>query len=298
MLAPTLHRRCYAWLTKVIVFMFTELPFFEVVSNSKNSMSPVNTQGKVSLVGAGPGDPDLLTVKALRIIQQADLILFDRLVSAEIRALFPVSTPAIYVGKAKDRHSISQAQLNTLLLDKVRLGLNVCRIKGGDPLIFGRGSEEMLSLKAQGVDVEVVPGITAASGCTSYAGIPLTHRGISQGCTFFTAHAEEKLEINWSALANFDHTLVFYMGLSKASMISDELIQAGLKFTTPIAFIENGCCPQQRLITGELHDMAALVKRADIQSPTLIVVGETVLLADRLRWFQKLSVEDVQQLSA
>lgn len=260
--------------------------------------------GKVWLVGAGPGDPDLLTLKAMRSIEQADLILFDNLVSQEIRDLFPASTPAFYVGKIKDAHSIPQDELNELLVEKAQAGLNVCRIKGGDAFVFGRGGEEMLRLKQANISVELVPGITAAAGCTSYAGIPLTHRGVSQGCTFVTAHAEKELGINWSSLAQMQHTLVFYMGLSKAAMIRDNLVNAGLSASTPAALIENGCCPQQRVIRGQLHELADLVEREQVQSPALIVVGEVVNLADQLDWFKELPTEDtaskkqIQKLSA
>ncbi len=165
----------------------------------------------MSLVGAGPGDPDLLTVKALRVIQQADVIVYDRLVSKEICQLFPSSTPTVYVGKAKDHHSVPQQNINELLVNKAKQGLNICRLKGGDAFVFGRGGEEMLELRQAGVEVDLVPGITAAAGCTSYAGIPLTHRGLSQGCTFVTAHAEKELYICWQSLAQLDHTLVFFI---------------------------------------------------------------------------------------
>jgi len=254
--------------------------------------------GFVSLVGAGPGDPDLLTVKALRVIQTADIILFDRLVSEEIRALFPKQTPAFYVGKVKDNHSIPQHELNQLIVNKAQQGLHVCRLKGGDSFVFGRGGEEMLEARAAGIEVEIVPGITAAAGCTSYAGIPLTHRGYTQGCSFVTAHGEKELNTNWQALASSGHTLVFYMGLSKAQMISDELQAAGMSGEMPAALIENGCCPQQRVVRGQLRELAELVQREQVQSPALIVVGKVVDLADQLSWFTELQAETVQMLSA
>lgn len=241
--------------------------------------------GKVSLVGAGPGDPDLLTVKALRSIEQADVILYDKLVSQPIRALFPASTPAFYVGKAKNCHSIPQEQLNELLLDKATQGFDICRLKGGDAFVFGRGGEEMLHLKQAGIEVELVPGITAAAGCTSYAGIPLTHRGVAQGCTFVTGHAEGELNINWSALAQLHHTLVFYMGLSTVGLIQENLVAHKLDGCTPVALIENGCCAEQRVIRGELHQLADLAIDQQVQSPALIVVGEVVNLAKQLEWF-------------
>lgn len=239
--------------------------------------------GKVWIVGAGPGDPDLLTVKAWRAIQTADLILFDHLVSEEIRNLFPSSKPAFYVGKKKGQHSIAQKDLNALLVKNALAGKNICRVKGGDPYIFGRGGEEALALTQMGIVVEVVPGITAASGCAANAGIPLTHRGLAQGCTFVTAHGETEADLNWHALANMRHTLVFYMGLSKAAWIQNSLLAQGMSGRTPVAFIENGCRPDQRILQGCLHELAALVERYDIESPALILVGEVVALATQLQ---------------
>ena len=254
--------------------------------NTKPTSIKKSPEGKVSLVGAGSGDAELLTLKALRIIQTADIILFDRLVSQQIRQLFPEHTTAIYVGKASGQHSLPQDELNQLLLDKAKQGLHVCRLKGGDSFIFGRGSEEMLVLKKAGIAVEVVPGITAASSCTSYAGIPLTHRGLSQGCTFVTAYSEKQKPINWISLAGLGHTLVFYMGLSQAQSISRNLIEAGLAAETPAAIIENGACPEQRVLRCELLGLAELVVQEKIQSPALIVVGKVVSLADSLAWFE------------
>lgn len=248
----------------------------------------VNAEGRVSLVGAGPGDADLLTVKALRTIEQADIIFYDRLVSEDIRALFPAATPALYVGKAKDRHSIAQQDLNQLLVDTAKLGLHICRLKGGDAFVFGRGGEEMLQLKQAGIAVDVVPGITAGAGATAYAGIPLTHRGLTQGCSFITAHAEKDLTINWAALAQSQHTLVFYMGLSAANTISQQLIAAGLSADTPAAIIEQGCSRQQRVFSGALNQLGELVARHAIASPALIVVGKVVALREQLAWFESL----------
>ena len=254
--------------------------------------------GRVALVGAGPGDPELLTIKALKIIQNSDFILYDRLVSKEILALFPTKTPTMYVGKEKSHHSIPQDKLNDLLVTKAKQGLNICRLKGGDSFIFGRGGEEMLKLKSAGIDVEIVPGITAASGCTSYAGIPLTHRGISQGCTMVTAHGEKELNLNWEQLAKVGHTLVFYMGLSKAQLINTQLQQHGMSPSTPVALIENGCCPNQRVIRGLLHELPLLAERESVQSPALIIVGEVVNLADQLAWLANAKHNEIQKLSA
>jgi len=288
-------------------FMFFDKNKGDVVLLPKNGFHSykskgghANIFGVVSLVGAGPGDPDLLTVKALRVIEQADVIVYDNLVSEAIRSLFPKDAEKLYAGKIKGSHSLTQIEINKLLAEKALQGLNVCRLKGGDAFVFGRGGEEMLELKSLGIDVQLVPGITAAAGCSSYAGIPLTHRGIAQGCTFVTAHAEKELSIQWKALASLDHTLVFYMGLSKAQLIETNLIQAGLDQQTPVAFIENGCCPEQRVITGSLQQLASLVVEHQIKSPSLIMVGKVVALSEQLQWIkQQSSIESaINQLSA
>ncbi len=254
--------------------------------------------GRVTLVGAGPGDPELLTIKALKIIKNSDFILYDSLVSPEILELFPAKTPVMYVGKQKSHHSIPQEALNDLLVSKALQGLNICRLKGGDSFVFGRGGEEMLKLKSAGIEVELVPGITAASGCTSYAGIPLTHRGISQGCTMVTAHGEKELNLPWENLANLNHTLVFYMGLSKSALISTQLQIHGMPPSTPVALIENGCRPNQRVVRGQLHELPLLAERESIQSPALIIVGDVVNLADQLAWFANTEHSEIQKLSA
>lgn len=238
--------------------------------------------GKVFIVGAGPGGSDLLTLKALKAIQAADLILYDHLVDEGIRSLFPAGVPAFYVGKKRGAHSIAQADLNRLLVRKAKQGKVVCRVKGGDPFVFGRGGEELAALRKAGVDAEVVPGITAASGCTSAAGIPLTHRGIAQGCTLVTAEGEVDRDLNWAALASLGHTLVFYMGVSKAGWISDGLTGAGMNPQTPAAVIENGCRPQHRTLCGCVANLSELVQANGVQSPAVIVVGHTVALAHEL----------------
>lgn len=256
--------------------------------------------GKVVLVGAGPGDPELLTVKALRAIQAADLILFDHLVSDAIRALFPATVPAFYVGKKKGAHSIAQRDLHTLMIKHARQGKVVCRLKGGDPFVFGRGGEEVLALNAAGIAAEVVPGITAASGCATYAGIPLTHRGLAQGCTFVTAQGESQLNTDWQALAKLEHTIVFYMGVSKAPIIAARLLAAGLSAQTPVGVIENGCRATQRTLTGTLAGLAELVQQHDVKSPALIVVGKVVALAGAIAPSTNLSQwsADAMRLSA
>jgi uroporphyrin-III C-methyltransferase len=253
-------------------------------------------EGKVWLVGAGPGDADLLTVKAMRAINSADIIFYDQLVSQEICALFPKNTPALYVGKVKDNHSIPQEDLNQLLVHQAQAGLTVCRIKGGDPFIFGRGGEELLELRKAGIDAEVIPGITSASGCSTYANIPLTHRGVAQGCTFVTGHAEKTLDVNWNALAQLNHTIVFYMGLTRAPEIAQQLLAGGLAANTPVAIIENGCRKNQRNIITDLSDFPAAVLREQVQSPALIIVGHVVSLNAILTSEQLRSADANQQL--
>jgi uroporphyrin-III C-methyltransferase len=252
-------------------------------SANKNACEKKSRVGKVWLVGAGPGDAELLTVKALRAINTANIIFYDYLVSADIRALFPKNTPAHYVGKAKNQHSIAQEDLNQLLVKQAQLGLTVCRIKGGDPFVFGRGGEELLELRTAGIEAEVIPGITSASGCSTYADIPLTHRGLSQGCTFVTGHAEKSLDVNWNALAQLNHTLVFYMGLTRANEIAEKLLAGGLAGDTPVAIIENGCRKDQRDIISTLNEFPAAVLREQVQSPALIIVGEVVRMKEKLQ---------------
>ncbi|MHA2937552.1 uroporphyrinogen-III C-methyltransferase [Vibrio sp. RC27] len=259
------------------------------MNTNHNHAVSVTRPGVVTLVGAGPGDPDLLTVKALRVIQQAKLIVFDNLVSDEIQALFPANAKKLYVGKAKGQHSSTQDEINNILIKYSLSGVDVCRVKGGDSFVFGRGGEEMLLLAQKGIAVDVVPGITAASGCTSYSQIPLTHRGLAQGCTFITAHADKKLEINWPALATLNQTLVIYMGLSKTDMISKQLIRGGMDPETPVAFLENGCTPKQRTFTGQLKQLTELKQQHDIQSPALIVIGKVVSVASQMQWLEQLT---------
>ncbi|WP_136485585.1 uroporphyrinogen-III C-methyltransferase [Vibrio sp. H11] len=253
------------------------------------SSTALNATGIVTLVGAGPGDPDLLTVKALRAIQNARFIVFDNLVSADIRALFPAEAKTLYVGKAKGHHSATQDEINQILAKYAQSGVNVVRVKGGDGFVFGRGAEEMLYLTKKGIKVDVIPGITAASGCTTYANIPLTHRGLAQGCTFITAHADKQLSVNWSALAQLNQTLVIYMGLSKTDLISAELMAHGMSSDTPVAMIENGCTAQQRVFTGVLSELSQIKTQHQIQSPALIVIGQVVSVANQMEWLQQLS---------
>lgn len=267
-------------------------------NGDRNGRAKKSRLGKVWLVGAGPGDADLLTVKALRAINTADVIFYDYLVSADIRALFPKHIPAHYVGKAKNQHSIAQEDLNQLLVKQAQSGLTVCRIKGGDPFVFGRGGEELLELRTAGIEAEVIPGITSASGCSTYADIPLTHRGLSQGCTFVTGHAEKSLDVNWNALAQLNHTLVFYMGLTRADEIAANLLAGGLAADTPVAIIENGCRKDQRDIISTLNEFPAAVIREQVQSPALIIVGEVVRMKEKLQAQVQLHIAEKQYLLA
>ncbi len=242
-------------------------------------------EGMVSVVGAGPGDHELLTIKALRLLESADVILYDALVSKEILAYANIAAELVHVGKRANHHYVTQAETNRLLVKYAKLGKQVVRLKGGDPFIFGRGGEELQVLKANNIRYEVVPGITAASGCASYAGIPLTHRDYSQAVKFVTAHQKDSLAVDWQSLAKPQQTLVFYMGLMKNQLISDSLIHHGVKFDMPIAVIENGTRPEQRVVTGILSELSELVDAHQLQSPSLIIVGEVAALANELAWF-------------
>lgn len=250
------------------------------------SLPTSTTIGKVILVGAGPGDPDLLTVKAMRLIQQADVIIYDRLVSDEIIALFPPHSQSIFVGKEAGNHCVPQQQINELLVKHALAGKQVIRLKGGDPFIFGRGGEELEALLPFNIPFEVVPGITAASGCAAYAGIPLTHRDHAQSVQFITGHLkQDQDQIDWLSLARAKHTLVFYMGLNQSNVIRHKLSAYGMSLATPIAIIERGTTAQQRVLTGELAQIETLAKQAI--SPALIIIGSVTQLSQQLNWFQQ-----------
>ncbi|MBY7922942.1 uroporphyrinogen-III C-methyltransferase [Vibrio fluvialis] len=240
--------------------------------------------GEVALVGAGPGDPELLTVKALSYLQQADVVLYDYLVSDDIMALIPSDTILVCVGKRAGHHSVPQEKTNQLLVDFAKQGHRVVRIKGGDPFMFGRGGEELEVLFDAGVQFQVIPGITAAAGATAYAGIPLTHRDYAQSALFVTGHLKaEAADMDWSTLARSQQTLVIYMGLMKSSTIATQLIEHGRNASTPIAIIERGTQSTQKVFRGALSELPQLAAHA--QSPSLIVIGEVVTLADKLSWF-------------
>ncbi len=238
----------------------------------------------VSLVGAGPGDPELLTIKALRVLREAEAVVYDRLISPEILALIPSGTMRIYVGKASAHHTLAQEETNALLAKLARAGHRVVRLKGGDPFIFGRGSEEAEYLARQGIAFEVVPGVTAASGCTAGVGIPLTHRGLATGVRFVTGHCREDrdLDLNWASLADPDTTLVIYMGLSNLPGICRSLIEAGLAADTPAAAVANGTLPNETICRSTLAELPNAVRRDELKAPVLIVVGRVVALSELL----------------
>lgn len=245
-------------------------------------------EGYVSLVGAGPGDPELLTVKALRVIREADVVVLDRLVSEDVQALIPAGTIRIFAGKEAGWHHLRQEEINDLLLRLAQSGRRVVRLKGGDPFVFGRGSEEAEYLARHHARFEVVPGITAAAGCSAYAGIPLTHRGLANTVRFITGHAKDNgdIDYDWPQLVDQDCTLVIYMGLGTLERIAAALVAAGMPADTPAAAIHSGTTADQRRVLAPISELAKRVRAERLSSPTLVVVGRVVALAEVLDWFR------------
>lgn len=250
------------------------------------------SKGEVYLIGAGPGAVDLLTFRALRLMQQADVIVYDRLVSPEIIELARRDADKIYVGKQRKDHTLPQEDINKLLAELAISGKRVARLKGGDPFIFGRGGEEIETLMEQGINFQVVPGITAASGCASYAGIPLTHRDHAHSCIFVTGHLQDgSINLNWPQLAAPRQTVVIYMGLAGLEIICSSLIQHGCPEDTPAALIQQGTTVNQSVFTGTLKNLPAQVSVYDVKAPTLIIIGNVVTLREKLRWFYETAPE-------
>jgi uroporphyrin-III C-methyltransferase/precorrin-2 dehydrogenase/sirohydrochlorin ferrochelatase len=243
-------------------------------------------RGEVYLVGTGPGDPDLLTFRALRLMQQADVVLYDRLIGDGILNLVRRDADRIYVGKMKKDHSVPQEDISEMLVRLATEGKRVLRLKGGDPFVFGRGGEEIAKLADNGITFQVIPGVTAASGCATYAGIPLTHRDHAQGYIVVTGHEKDgKLNLNWESLIQPRQTVVIYMGLTSLGTITDGFISNGADPATPAAIIENGTRAGQRVITGTLETLTDKTEQAEIKSPALIIIGSVVTLRDKLSWF-------------
>ena len=253
--------------------------------NKLNASKDTPATGKVYLVGSGPGDPELLTLKALRILQLADTIVFDRLVSVEVLDLARRDAERIYVGKQRSKHTVSQDGINDILIKLAKQGKRVVRLKGGDPFMFGRGGEEIETLAAEAIPFEVVPGITAASGCASYAGIPLTHRDHAQSCMFVTGHLKDNtVNLDWDQLAKPNQTIVIYMGLIGLRQISEKLMERGLSNNTPVALIQKGTTAEQQVIISDLMGIADKVDRIKPKPPTLIIIGTVVTLHNKLNW--------------
>jgi len=247
--------------------------------------------GEVYLVGAGPGDPDLLTFRAVRLMQKADVVVYDNLVAMAIVELTRRDAQRIFVGKQRANHTLRQEEINALLVRLAGEGKRVVRLKGGDPFIFGRGGEEIEALAAHDIPFQVVPGITAAAGVASYAGIPLTHRDHAQSCLFVTGHLKDgTMNLDWDALARPNQTVVVYMGLHGLATLCGELVRHGMPATTPVAIVQQGTTQNQRVITGTLATLPAIAEREKPRAPTLTIVGGVVTLHDKLSWFHPRTV--------
>ncbi len=259
----------------------------EALLNNYAKNAEVPPVGEVYLIGAGPGDPDLLTFRALRLMQQCDVVLYDRLLGEGILNLVRKDAERIYVGKMAKDHALPQEDISDLLVRLAQQGKRVLRLKAGDPFTFGRGGEEIETLSSANIPFQIVPGITAASGCATFAGIPLTHRDYAQSCTFVTGHTKDgEIPLNWQGLIQKDQTVVIYMGLSNLSKISEAYVENGGDANIPAAAIENGTQHDQRIITGTIQTLPALVEQAQLKSPTLIIIGHVVSLNEKLSWYQ------------
>ncbi len=272
-----------------------ELVFSRQVDKAKQLLSDIlsqenpsenKTMGEVYLIGGGPGDPDLLTFRALRLMQQADVVAYDRLVSKAVLELVRRDAEKIDVGKERDNHHVPQDEINALLANLAKQGKRVLRLKGGDPFIFGRGGEELETLMAEGIPFQVIPGITAAAGAACYAGIPLTHRDYAQSCVFVTGHLKDgTMNLNWDLLVQPQQTVVVYMGLLGLPMLCQELMRHGLPANKPIALIQQATTAKQRVFTGTLGTLPEIIRNSNIKPPSLIIIGDVVKLHKKLAWF-------------
>jgi uroporphyrin-III C-methyltransferase/precorrin-2 dehydrogenase/sirohydrochlorin ferrochelatase len=276
-----------------LVFSGQETAAKDALASLLASPATEASHGEVYLVGGGPGDPDLLTFRALRLMQQADVCVYDKLVSKEVMELVRRDAELIYVGKARDQHTLPQEEINQLLVRLAKAGKRVLRLKGGDPFIFGRGGEEIETLMEHGIPFQVVPGITAANGVSTYAGIPLTHRDYAQSCLFTTGHLKAgsngeagTVELDWPALARPKQTVVIYMGLVGLAEICRQLVAHGLPANTPAAVVQQGTTPRQRVVVADLKTLASEVDKAQLKPPCLIIVGGVVTLREKLAWFK------------
>lgn len=285
------RRRFWEWVVNgpvaEMIFSGHDRAAEELLQDSIEHRKPDGVvKGEVYLVGAGPGDPDLLTFRALRILQKADIILYDRLITEEILNFARRDAERFYVGKQRDKHCVPQSEINAIMISSARQGKTVVRLKGGDPFVFGRGGEEATALADAGIDFQVIPGITSASGCAAYAGIPLTHRDYSAGCRFIAGHSRDgELNLDWRSLAVPDETLVFYMGLTHLQVICSRLIEHGLPGDFPAAVVEQGTTRRQRVVVADLKSLPEKVRLKSVQSPGLVIVGRVVELHSKLAWF-------------
>lgn len=258
--------------------------------------------GKVILVGAGPGDPELLTIKALKAIESAGAVVYDRLVSEGVLALIPRGVPRFFAGKSCKQKAMTQDEINDLLVQLARQGKHVVRLKGGDPFLFGRGGEEALYLAKHRILFEIIPGITSAQGCGAYAGIPLTHRGLATGVRFLTGHrltadeTETELELNWQSLADPDTTLVVYMGLANLPLIAAKLMEHGLPGSTPAAAIASGTTREQQIVASDLAGIHKAATAAELQAPTLVIIGKVAALTKQLQWVTEQDADNEELL--
>jgi len=256
----------------------------EQLGNEKPS---IDSRGEVYLVGGGPGDPELLTFRALRLMQQADVVLYDRLVAPKILEFVRKDAKRIYVGKERDRHALPQAEINQLLVDLARQGKRVLRLKGGDPFMFGRGGEEIDLLYENNIPFQIVPGITAANGCASYAGIPLTHRDYAQSCLFVTGHLKDgSMNLNWQTLVQPQQTLAVYMGTHSLDILSRKLIKHGMKKSMPAAIIQQGTTGDQNIYLSTVEHLSKVTKENNVKPPSMIIIGAVVSLHKKLAWYQ------------